>query len=136
MMRCVFLACLAALLASPVHAAKWVKVGSVDGADTYVDRAGIRPVKDQYKAWTLVSHASEQVTADGMRYRSLKALHQFSCHDRTVALLSQTYYPQPMGKGPMLQHIRYEKFAAEAIPSGSPSESALKLVCAAKPRAR
>jgi hypothetical protein len=127
---------MAALTALPVHAAKWVKVGSAAGADTYVDQASIKHVKGQIKAMTLVSHASEQTTSEGTRYRSLKALHQFSCHDRTAALLSQTFYPQPMGKGPMLQNIRYEKFAPESILPGSPSDGALRLVCKAKARAR
>ena len=126
------LACAAALMAPAAQAAKWVKVGSAAGTDSYVDKASIIPVKDQFKAWTLVSHESEQTSTDGTRYRSLKALHQYSCSERTATLLSQVYYPQPMGKGPMLQNIRYEKFAPEDIIPDSPSDEALQLICKSK----
>jgi hypothetical protein len=118
------------LLASAALAApQWVKVGSAGGSDTYLDKASIARQGDDHRAWSLVSFDTIQSTPDGTRYRSVKAQHLYSCARRTTTLLAQSYHPAPMGKGPVLQGFKYEKFAPEEVADGSAAAAALALIC-------
>lgn len=119
----------------PAHAAaaQWIKVASASGSDSYLDKASIRRSAEGYRAATLVSFSATQTTPDGTSYRSMKAQHSYACEQRTTTLLSQTYYPEPMGKGPVGQTFKYEKFAPEDIAPGSAADSALRIVCARGP---
>lgn len=125
---------LLACLMCPVlaHAAQWAKLGSGGGSESYIDKGSIIKSDKSWKAWSLVSYASEQATQDGSAYRSMKALHLYSCADRTSTLLSQVYYSEPMGKGPVLQNVKYEKFGAEDIVPDSVADSALNAICKRK----
>ena len=120
---------LASSNAAAAAAPRWVKVGSAGGSDSYIDRAGIRRSGDGYSAVSLVSFSDTQSTPDGTGYRSMKAQHVYSCERRTATLQSRTYYPQPMGKGPVGQSFRYEKFAPEEVAPGSAADGALKIIC-------
>lgn len=123
------------LLCLDVHAAQaaqWVKTGSAGASTSWLDKASIQQADSDYRAASLVSFETEQITPDGTRYRSMKAQHLYSCERRTTTLLSQTYYPQPMGKGPVGQSFKYEKFAPEAIADGSAAAQALTLICRAR----
>jgi len=126
---------LAGLLCAPLlcpvlaHGAQWVKVGSGGGSESYIDKGSIIRSDKQFKVWSLVSHASEQTTQDGTAWRSMKALHLYACAERTTTLQSQVYYSEPMGKGPIVQSFKYEKFKAEDIVPDSIADGALQLIC-------
>lgn len=114
------------------QAATWVAVSAGSDSQSFIDKDSI--VKDQggYKVWSLVSFAKEQTTREGTPYMSVKALHVYSCGERTVTLLSQVYYGVAMGKGPVAQNIKYEKFSPEDIVPDSSYEGALQMVCKGK----
>jgi hypothetical protein len=79
--------------------------------------------------WSMVSYGTEQTTQEGTPYLSVKALHIYACVQRTVTLLSQVYYGEAMGKGPVAQNIKYEKFSPEDIIPDSAYDGALQAVC-------
>ena len=81
------------------------------------------------KVWSLHSFARAQNSPEGKPYKSVKALHLYSCEDRTTVLLSQVFYPEAMGKGEALETYKYEKFTAEDIVPDSPYDNALAIVC-------
>ncbi len=124
---------LALCLITPLlaQAAQWSKVGKDGVSEHYIDKSSIIKSDKGQKAWSLVSFASEQTTPEGKPFRSMKALHAYSCEERTATVLSQVYYAEPMGKGATVQSIKYEKFNAEDIVPDTPTESALKVVCKA-----
>lgn len=126
---------LAALL-MPLLAQAATGVGITAGSDSqsFIDKASIVKSQAGYKVWSLVSFAKEQTTREGTPYKSVKALHMYSCLDRTVTLLSQVYYGEAMGKGPVAQNIKYEKFSPEDIVPDSTYEGALQMVCKGKKR--
>lgn len=132
-MKHVLLLALMLPLALPAQAAQWVKTGSASGSTSYLDKASIKREKSgegsYFRAATLISFEATQTTPDGTRYRSMKALHLYSCGERTTTLLSRSYYPAPMAKGPVGQSFRYEKFAPEQVAAGSAADGALKIIC-------
>ncbi len=111
------------------HAAQWVAVGADSYSKSYIDKDSVIKSEAGHKAWSLVSYGAEQATQDGVPYRSMKALHVYSCKDRTTTLLSQVYYTEAMGKGPVAQSFKYEKFLPEDIIPDSTSEGALQTIC-------
>lgn len=119
------------LLAHAAPAPQWVKIGSTEGSASYLDqRSIVRAAGDgAHRATSLVSFDATQTTPDGTRYRSMKAQNLYACDTRSTVLLSQSYYPEPMGKGPLGQSFKYEKFAPEDVAPGSAAEGALKLIC-------
>ena len=119
------------ILAMPLaaHAAQWVKIGDASGSESYLDKSSIIKSDKGRKAWSLVSFGKEQATPDGTPYRSMKALHLYSCEERTTTLLSQVYYPDAMGKGPVGQSFKYEKFGPEDIVPDSVADGALQVIC-------
>ena len=123
-----------ALLMAPLlaHAAQWVKVGSVGGADSYIDKSSTIKADKGYKVWSLVSYAKPQATPDGTPYLSVKALHLYSCAERTTTLLSQVFYGEAMGKGAIAQSLKYEKFNPEDIIPDSVEDGALQVICRGK----
>lgn len=120
---------LLALLAAQAHAASWVRVGRAGGNDFYVDKGSITQVDKQKKAWTMQSFKSEQTVRDGPKYMSVKALHLYSCDERTSTLQTQVFYEGGMGKGNIVLNFKYEKYNPEDIVPDSNSENAFKLVC-------
>ncbi|MES2316201.1 MAG: surface-adhesin E family protein [Pseudomonadota bacterium] len=122
---------LLALLLFPLlaQAASWVSVGSGSGSQAYIDKSSIIRSTAGYKVWSLVSFAKEQTTQEGTTYQSVKALHIYSCGARSATLLSQVYYGEAMGKGPVAQNIKYEKFSPQDIVPDSPPEWALQAIC-------
>ena len=124
------LLCMALAASSAAHAAQWAKVaGGTGGNVYYIDRASVIKKDKTRKVWSLHSFARAQNTPEGKPYRSVKALHLYSCEDRTTILLSQVFYPEPMGKGEALENYKYEKFTAEDIVPDSPYDNALAIVC-------
>jgi len=118
--------------AGSAHAAQWARVGGASGGAGnayYIDRASVIKKDKTRKVWSLHSFASAQNSPEGKPYRSVKALHLYSCEDRTTILLSQVFYPEPMGKGEALETYKYEKFTAEDIVPDSPYDNALAVVC-------
>lgn len=122
------------LLACPAfaHAAQWTKVGSAGAGAAFIDKSSMLRSGKQWKVWSLVSYPSEQATDDGTSYRSTKALHLYSCAERTTVLQSQLYYSEPMGRGAVVQSFKYEKFNPEDIVPDSVSDGALKVICKRK----
>lgn len=129
---------LLAMLMSPLlaHAAQWTKVGSDSASLSYIDKGSIIKSDKSYKVWSLVSYGAEQTTQDGMAYRSMKALHLYSCAERTTTLQGQVFYGEPMGKGPIVQNFKYEKFNPEDIVPDSVSDGALQVICKGRKKAR
>jgi hypothetical protein len=125
---------LLAMLLTPLlaHAATWVAVGSGSGSQSYIDKGSVVRSTGGSKVWSLVSYAKEQTTREGTPYMSVKALHLYSCAERTVTMMSQVYYGEAMGKGPVAQNIKYEKFSPEDIVPDSTQEGALQMVCKGK----
>lgn len=113
------------------HAAQWARVsgGGNAGNVYYIDRASVIKKDKTRKVWSLHSFSQAQNSPEGKPYRSVKALHLYSCEDRTTILLSQVFFPEPMGKGEALETYKYEKFTAEDIVPDSPYDNALAVVC-------
>jgi hypothetical protein len=130
MKKLLLMVCLSAPMLA--NAVQWVKVGSGGGSESYIDKRSIIKSGASYKVWSLVSYASVQNTPDGTPYRSLKALHLYSCEQRTTTLQSQVFYPEPMGKGTVAGSFKYEKFAPEDIIPDSVSDGALQVICKRK----
>lgn len=123
------------LLLVPVlaHAAKWVKLGSAAGAESFLDTSSMIKSPDKTtRAWSMVSYSTPQTTPDGTPYLSMKALVRYSCAERTSTLQTEVFYSEPMGKGALVRSFKYEKFEAEDIIPDSPSDSALTLICRGK----
>jgi hypothetical protein len=122
---------IALLLSVPLaaQAAKWDKVGSNGGADSYIDKASIMKNDKGTRAWSLVSYAKEQTTPDGAPYLSMKALHLYSCRERTTTLQMQVFYTEAMGKGEQSRVFKYEKFDPEDVIPDSVADGALQLIC-------
>lgn len=114
------------------QAAQWAKVNSAGGADSYVDKSSMIKVDKNWKAWSLVSYSTEQTTAEGTAYMSVKALKLYVCAERTATLLNQVYYAEPMGKGSVVQSFRYEKFTPDDIVPDSAEDGAFQLLCKGK----
>lgn len=119
------------LLALPLaaEAAQWVRVSKAGGNMFYIDKASVIKQENLRKVWSLHSFAQPQTTPEGKSYRSLKALHLYSCDERTTTLQSQVYYPEAMGKGEPVENYKYEKFAPEDIVPDGPYDNALAAVC-------
>ncbi|MQA40066.1 surface-adhesin E family protein [Rugamonas aquatica] len=123
------LAIILILMCSGVQAAQWAKVKG-DGAGVfYIDKASIIKADKTRKVWSMRSFSKPQTTPEGKPYRSVKALHLYSCEDRTTVLLSQVFYPEAMGKGEPVENYKYEKFNPEDIVPDSPFDNALAAVC-------
>jgi hypothetical protein len=112
-----------------VKAAQWTKVGSNDGNTFYIDRGSVIKLDKTRKVWSLSNYAKPQSSPEGRPYRSLKALHLYSCEERTTVLLAQVYYTDAMGKGEPVENYKYEKFTPEDIVPDSPQDAALARVC-------
>jgi len=117
------------LLPLMAHAADWASVGTAAGSKSYIDKASVMRSGSGYKVWSLESFTGEQSTQDGQPYTSVKALQVYACGARTVTLLSQVYYSEAMGKGQVVQNIKFEKFSPEDIIPDSSQEMALQSVC-------
>lgn len=123
------LAIILILMCSGAQAAQWAKVKG-DGAGVfYIDKASIIKADKTRKVWSMRSFSKPQSTPEGKPYRSVKALHLYSCEDRTTVLLSQVFYPEAMGKGEPVENYKYEKFNPEDIVPDSPFDNALAAVC-------
>jgi len=123
------LAIILILMCSGAQAAQWAKVKG-DGAGVfYIDKASIIKADKTRKVWSMRSFSKPQTTPEGKPYRSVKALHLYSCEDRTTVLLSQVFYPEAMGKGEPVENYKYEKFNPEDIVPDSPFDNALAAVC-------
>jgi len=123
------LAIILILMCSWAQAAQWAKVKG-DGAGVfYIDKASIIKADKTRKVWSMRSFGKPQTTPEGKPYRSVKALHLYSCEDRTTVLLSQVFYPEAMGKGEPVENYKYEKFNPEDIVPDSPFDNALAVVC-------
>ncbi|HZV65448.1 MAG TPA: surface-adhesin E family protein [Telluria sp.] len=122
------------LLSAPLlaNAAQWAKVGSLAGADSYIDKASTIKTDKGYKVWSLVSYAAPQATPDGTSYLSAKALHLYACAERTTTLLTKVYYGEAMGKGAVAESFKYEKFDPEDIVPDSVEDDALQVICRGK----
>lgn len=129
-MKKLLLACLMVPLLA--HAAKWSAVGAEGDSKSFIDKSSIVKTDTGFKAWSLVSHTKPQSTQDGVAYLSMKALHVYSCGERTATLLSQVFYTEAMGKGPAAQHFKYEKFLPEDIIPDSVQDGALAVICKGK----
>ncbi len=111
------------------QAAKWTKVGTGPGSVYYIDMSSVTKSGNGQKVWSLVSYTKEQATPDGKAFSSVKALHLYSCEERTTTLLSEVFYPDAMGKGATVQTFKYEKFSPEDIIPDSLTDIALGVVC-------
>ena len=117
------------LAAGWAQAAQWARVGGGGGNTFYIDKASVIKTDKTRKVWSMHSYAKAQQTPEGKPYRSLKALHLYSCDQRTTVLLSQVFYPEAMGKGEPVENYKYEKFSPEDIVPDSPYDNALTAVC-------
>jgi len=123
------LAIILMLAAGLAQAAQWARVGGGGGNAFYIDKASIIKQDKTRKVWSMQSYAKPQSTPEGKPYRSVKALHLYSCEQRTTTLLSQVFYPEAMGKGEPVENYKYEKFSPEDIVPDSPFDSALAAAC-------
>lgn len=122
---------LIALCISPMaHAADWVKVKTPASHETfYYDKASVLKAERGFKVWSMVSSATAQQSPQGTPWKSMKALHIYTCEDRTTTLLQQVFYAEPMGKGQIVQSLKFEKFSPEDIIPDSGADGTHKLVC-------
>jgi len=120
---------LSASLSINAYAAQWARVSNSASSSFYIDKGSIIKVDRARKVWSLQSFSQAQTTPEGKPYRSVKALHLYSCDDRTTVLLSQVFYPEAMGKGEPVENYKYEKFSPEDIVPDSPYDNALSAIC-------
>ena len=130
MKKLLLLACLALPLLA--HGAQWVKVGSGAGSTSYIDKASILKSDKSYKVWSLVTYEKQQQAQDGTLHRSMKALNLYSCAERTTTLQSEVFYAEAMGKGLIVNSLKYEKFAPEDVIPDSAADGALQAICKRK----
>lgn len=124
--------CLLLLLVSScatAWAAQWAKVHSSASSTFYIDKGSMTKVDKARKVWSMQSFSAPQTTPEGKPYRSVKALHLYSCDERTTTMLSQVFYPDAMGKGEPVENYKYEKFSPEDIVPDSPYDNALAAIC-------
>jgi hypothetical protein len=124
--------CLLLLLVSScatAWAAQWAKVHSSAGSTFYIDKGSMTKVDKARKVWSMQSFSAPQTTPEGKPYRSVKALHLYSCDERTTTMLSQVFYPDAMGKGEPVENYKYEKFSPEDVVPDSPYDNALAAIC-------
>jgi hypothetical protein len=114
------------------QAAKWTKLGTAGGVESFLDKTSIIKNERGTKAWSLLSYATPQATPDGLPYLSMKVLQLYSCAERTTTLLTQVYYSEAMGKGDMVRSFKYEKFEADDVIPDSAADGALQIICHAK----
>jgi hypothetical protein len=117
------------LMCGGAQAAQWARVGGGKTDAFYIDKASVIKADKTRKVWSMHTFSKTQTTPEGKPYRSVKALHVYSCEDRTTVLLSQIYYPEAMGKGEPVENYKYEKFSPEDIVPDSPFDNALAAVC-------
>ena len=118
-----------AIAPGSVQAAKWAKVGGGKGEVFYIDKASVVKKDKTRKAWSMHSYAKAQSTPGGKPYRSVKAQHLYACDERSMVMLSQVFYPEPMGRGEPLETYKYEKFSPEDVTPDSAFAKALAKVC-------
>lgn len=121
---------LAVALPAAAKPAPLRKIGSDKDSTLYLERGSIQRGKDGRKAWLLQSFRQTQTAPDGKSYRSVKQQHLYACEERSITLVSQLYYAEPMARGEPLATYKYESFDAERVEKGSRYERALKAVCA------
>ena len=117
-------------------APRWQQVGRASGSVLYLDAASIAGAAQERRAWSLTNHAKRQLTGDDKPYRSVTAQHRYDCDARTITLLAQAYYPDPMGQGEAVANFKYEQYDAVAVAPGSQYDGALKRVCRQRPAGR
>lgn len=120
------------LVPALAQAAKWTKLATAGGTESYLDTSSIIKNDQGSKAWSLISYAKPQATPDGQPYLSMKILQLYSCPERTTTLLTQVYYSEAMGKGDMVRSFKYEKFEAEDVIPDSAADGALQIICRGK----
>ncbi|QGZ39302.1 hypothetical protein IP92_02451 [Pseudoduganella flava] len=125
------------LCALPLAAhAAWTKAGTTRDSAVYIDKASIRKADNGKRAITLESFRKPQTAPDGKQYLSVKAQHLYDCTERSVTLLSQTFYPEAMGKGEAVGTYKFEAFDAEVVDTGSRYARAMAAVCGKAPAAK
>ncbi|MBV8123762.1 MAG: hypothetical protein JO370_06735 [Paucibacter sp.] len=111
-------------------AAQWARVAGGSAHTFYFDKASITKVeKTSRKVWSMQTFRKEQTAPEGHAYRSVKALHLYSCNEHTATLLAQVFYPEPLGKGEPVENYKYEKYGPEDIVPDSPQDRVLSVAC-------
>ena len=119
------------------HAANWVKVKTPSTHEDYfIDKASVLKAERGFKVWSMVTSANAQPSPQGTPYKSVKALYILTCEDRTTTLLQQVFYAEQMGRGALVESLKFEKFPAEDIIPDSGADGAHKLVCVKSPESK
>jgi hypothetical protein len=110
-------------------------VGTIaDGTRIFVDIGSVSTKGVHMKAWLRWEYEKDQVVEarpNNKRYRSSKELNYFNCQERTSAIVQAVYYPDPLGKGPVVASASIEPAQAtftDVVP-GSVNASILAFTC-------
>ena len=108
--------------------AEWVKVGTTDYFDLYVDKTTIVKISDMTNMWHLHDEKANRKTVTNESYRSTKELIQYNCKKNMMRTLSYSLHSKKMGEGNV---IYQDKFAGNwtATKQNSIDTTLWKIAC-------
>lgn len=121
------------VFASSSVIAEWTLVAENhdSGVALYIDLATIRKIGNKTKMWFLRDFAAVQ-TADGDKYLSFKAFHEYDCEEERFRLLAFTMFREKMGQGKTVYyHNGIENW--EPVQPYSNSQTLWTIACAPNP---
>lgn len=116
---------LALLLVTGSAWAGWVQVSESDEVDFYIDPATIRKDGNFRAAWEIQNLKRRDENGEFSR----RIRKEYDCKQRRSKILSFSLHSEPMAGGTVLINSKLSS-TWEAIPPGTPVETALEIVCA------
>ena len=93
---------LAYLLLSSTAPAEWVETVNHHLDTHFVDYSRMQKGEGSVRLWELYNCATDDRTAAGEGYRSIKVLHEYDCLEKKVRVLSVVHYAGKNGTGKIL----------------------------------
>ena len=82
----------------------WMKLGTSDGSNFYVDPASIVKSGNKVTMWSLLDY-KEAKTFEGLPYMSLKAQGEYDCEKEQLRVIAGTRQSEAMGAGDAISSI-------------------------------
>ena len=125
---------LLALTISQPAMASWEKVGGGSYGQSYIDITRIEKYNYLYQSiWTLQDLNSVNQTASSKKpYRSVVSRLVVDCTKKQSTIIALYFYPEPMGKGEIVESAEFPPIRFESSPPNSVAESYHTLACLKK----
>ena len=126
-MKCI-LAIFLLVLSQGVLASDWKLLIDGEAFDFYVDKSSISNTGENKKVWVMYIYEKNQKTKSKKTYNSIKALWQFNCNEKTIAMMQQISY---LGDDVVVGHSvkKYALDFSDIVPD-SIAETASGTACA------